>query len=98
MMVDKASARRVIGATGDQLSGLESFQYDTRGLTNATDALGKITRFVRDTLGRSLYQTNANQEVLGFTYWPARSQRWPGQTEGKRKITGRSYKRVIRSL
>lgn len=71
------------------MSGLEIFEYNSRGLTNYTDALGKITRFVRDELGRVLYQTNANNEVLSFTYNPA------GQlltlTDGKNQTTRWNY-------
>jgi RHS repeat-associated protein len=52
-------------------TGLESFVYDNRGLTNYFDALGHPTVFVRDTASRVLYQTNANGEVLRSTYNPA---------------------------
>ena len=81
--------RRTIG--GDLLvqSGLETFIYNERGLTNYTDPLGKITRFVRDAEGQVLYQTNANLEVLQFSYNPA------GDiltlTDGKDQVTKWNY-------
>ncbi len=88
-VLDRMVNRRVIGALGNQLSGLESFEYNARGLTNATDALGKVTRFVRDQLSQPLYETNANSEVLGFTYNPF------GQlltlTDGKSQTTQWKY-------
>ena len=58
------------GITAAWTTGLESFLYDSRGLTNYFDPLGHPTIFVRDAAGRVLYQTNANQEVLQFTYNP----------------------------
>jgi RHS repeat-associated protein len=44
------------------------FLYTARGLTNSVDALGYTTTFVRDSLGRVLSRTNANNEPLQFTY------------------------------
>lgn len=78
---------------GGSQSGTEYFDYGPRGLTNHTDALGKVTRFVRDELGRSMFETNANFEVLQFTYNPAgqllaltdgnlNTTRWNYDTEG----------------
>jgi len=86
--LDRIVARRLVGADGT-LSGLESFQYDSRGLTNYTDALAKVTWFVRDTLGRVLYQTNANQEVLGFGY--NASDQLTALTDGKQQTTSWNY-------
>jgi RHS repeat-associated protein len=51
-------------------AGLEQFHYLERGLTNYVDGLSKSTKYVRDARGQALYQTNANFEVLGFTYNP----------------------------
>jgi RHS repeat-associated protein len=48
-----------------------SYAYTARGLTNSTDELGHQTWFVYDAAGRSLSQTNANNELLQFTYNPA---------------------------
>ena len=42
--LDRMLTRRVIGATGDQMSGLETFEYTARGLTNYTDARGQASR------------------------------------------------------
>jgi YD repeat-containing protein len=65
----RLTARQAFG--NDSLeAGLESFVYDSRGLTNYSDSLGHPTVFVRDAASRVLYQTNANQEVLQFTYNP----------------------------
>jgi RHS repeat-associated protein len=49
-------------------TGLESFGYGPAGLTNYIDQLGNATIFVRDNAGRILYETNANLEVLKYTY------------------------------
>ena len=38
----------------------QTFDYTTRGLTNATDELGHLTQWVNDATGRTLFQTNAN--------------------------------------
>ena len=62
-------ARQYFG--GYDQSGLETFGYTARGMTNYTDALGRNTAFVRDAAARLLYRTNANNEVLQFTYNPA---------------------------
>src|SRR5260370_23406884 len=48
-----------------------SYAYTAQGLTNTVDALNHTSRFVRDVAGRLLFQTNANNEVLQFTYNPA---------------------------
>jgi YD repeat-containing protein len=70
--LDRVLTRQSVGASTDPITtGIERFKYDARGLTNYTDALGKVTHFVRDTAGRVLFQTNANLEVLAFTYNPA---------------------------
>ena len=62
---------RVVGRqTVGENAGAETFAYNSRGLTNHFDPLGKVTRFVRDESGRVLYQTNANNELLSFTYYP----------------------------
>jgi YD repeat-containing protein len=50
---------------------INSYVYTPRGLTNIVDALNHATWFVRDAAGRLQYQTNANNEVLQFTYNPA---------------------------
>jgi RHS repeat-associated protein len=48
--------------------GVEKFGYSARGLVNYTNQIGKITRYVYDEASRKLYETNANSEVLQFTY------------------------------
>jgi len=67
----------------------ETFAYTTRGLTNYTDALTNSTTFVRDLAGRLLYETNANNEVLGFIYNP--SDELLQLTDGKKHTTTWDY-------
>ena len=87
--LDRVLERRTIGALGQNLTGLEVFEHNARGLTNYTDSLGKVTTYQRDALARMLYEFNANQERLGFTYNPA------GQlltlTDGKTNTTRWNY-------
>jgi RHS repeat-associated protein len=89
----RLTARQVFSQVGWQYglpdTGRETFVYDSRGLTNYFDPLDHRTTFVRDAAGRVLYQTNANQEVLRFTYNPK------GQlltlTDGKNQTTTWHY-------
>jgi len=67
-LLGRVLERRAVGPSGTPAAGLESFGYDLRGLAFYTNALGKRDIFVRDTAGRLIYQTNANNEVLQFTY------------------------------
>ena len=85
----RLTARRAIGASGQQQSGLETFAYNARGLTNYFDPLGHPATFVRDAAGRVLFQTNANQEVLRFTYTPADDLQT--LTDGKNQTTRWNY-------
>jgi YD repeat-containing protein len=48
--------------------GVEQFGYSARGLTAYTNQLGQASSFVYDEGRRKLYETNANGEVLQFTY------------------------------
>ena len=86
--LDRMLERYVVGALGQNYSGTEYFEYNARGLTNYTDALGKVTRFVRDELSRTLYETN-NNEVLQFTYNP--SDQLLTLTDGKQQTTRWKY-------
>jgi RHS repeat-associated protein len=86
--LDRLVERRLGGLDG-VFSGREVFQYGARGLTNYFDALTNATRFVRDELGRVQYQTNANIEVLGFTYNPA--DQLLTLTDGKQQTTRWNY-------
>lgn len=44
------------------------YGYTTRGLTNATDAFGKLTVFNRDVLGRPTHITNPNTEITQLIF------------------------------
>jgi RHS repeat-associated protein len=66
-----------------------SYVYNARGLTNLTDGLNHLTLFVRDAAGRLQYQTNANNEVLQFTYNPANELLT--LTDGKNQTTTWHY-------
>jgi RHS repeat-associated protein len=86
-LLGRLTARRSTG--GSLAAGLESFLYDARGLTNYSDALGKLTSYVRDESGRLRYETNANNEVLQFTYNPADDML--SLTDGKNQTTQWNY-------
>jgi len=81
--------RRIVGPFATDQSGEETFQYNSRGLTNYTDPLGKVTRYVRDSAGQLLFQTNANIELLQFTYDPAGNIRT--LKDGKAQTTTWNY-------
>ena len=88
--LNRLVARRSIGGSGfGTLAGLESFKYDATGMTNYTDPLGHITQFVRDSAGRVLFETNANNEALGFTY--NGSDELLTLTDGKNQTTTWGY-------
>jgi YD repeat-containing protein len=85
-------SRLVTSVTFDQTLvpyATNSYVYTARGLTNFVDALNNATWFVRDAASRLQYQTNANNEVLQFTYNPA------GETltltDGKNQTTRWNY-------
>jgi len=52
-------------------TGVESFGYGATGLIRYTNQLGKVTRYGNDAAGRRVAETNANNEVVSFTYSPA---------------------------
>ena len=86
--LDRLTARQSFGFYADQ-TGLESFAYNALGLTNYTDALGHPTTYGLDAAARVLYQTNANNEVLQFTYNPA--DEMLTLTDGKNQTTAWGY-------
>jgi YD repeat-containing protein len=63
-LLDRLVLRHLVGGTN------QVFQYTTRGLTNVTDELGHVTRYLNDALGRTTSVTNANNEGLAFAYNP----------------------------
>ena len=67
-LLGRATVRATPGNGGASVGGIEQFFYSPLGLTNYTDALTNRTFMVYDARGRLLYQTNANGEVLRFTY------------------------------
>ncbi len=86
--LDRVTAREVLGSSQDP-TGLETFGYDARGLERYVDQLGHPTTFGRDALGRVLQETNANGEVLGFSYNP--SGELLTLTDGKSQVTAWAY-------
>lgn len=87
--LNRLVARRIIGSDGETVSGLESFGYSSLGLINYTNQLGNRTAFVRDSTGRVSAETNANGEVLQFSYNPAGETL--ALTDGKAQITHWNY-------
>jgi YD repeat-containing protein len=87
--LDRLVARQASALYTSDRAGLETFLHDAKGLVKYTDPLGKETAYARDSLGRILFETNANSEVLKFTYNPA------GQIltlkDGKDQQTARLY-------
>ncbi len=64
----RVTSRQLIDQNTSAADSTESFAYNGLGLTNYTDGLGHVTTFVRDAGGRVITGTNANNEVLQFTY------------------------------
>ena len=88
-LLGRVLTRRMVGPFVYEQSGLESFEYNSRGLTNYADPLGKVTRYVRDASSQILSQTNANNESLQFTYNPSREI--STLTDGKAQTTTWHY-------
>jgi RHS repeat-associated protein len=86
--LDRLTSRQWID-TYDGTTPTEYFGYSARGLTNYMDALGHMTSFLRDISGRVLAETNANQELLQFTYNPANELL--SLTDGKTQTTSWGY-------
>jgi RHS repeat-associated protein len=87
-LLSRLSTRQNFGSDG-KFTGQEKFFYSTLGLTNYIDQLGHVTAYVRDTAGRVLYETNANKEVVQFSYNPANELLT--LTDGKGQITSWNY-------
>ena len=86
--LDRLVSRQSFGSDGTQ-TGQEGFAYNSLGLTCYTDQLGHLTTYVRDAAGRVLYETNANNQVLQFTYNPA--DELSTLTDGKNQTTTWNY-------
>ena len=87
--LDRMTNRMVIDPGNVIAPAVETFAYNSRGLLSYIDALGKSSKFGRDTTGRILFETNANNEVLQFTYNP--SDEMLTLTDGKNQTTSWSY-------
>jgi len=70
IFADDKDRERFVGTLGEAC-GKTGWQVHAYCLTNIIDALNNATLFVRDAAGRLQYQTNANNEILQFTYNPA---------------------------
>jgi RHS repeat-associated protein len=86
--LNRLTTRQSFGNFSAQ-TGQEIFNYSPLGLTNYIDQLGHQTKYVRDLAGRVLYQTNANNELLQFTYNPA--DELLTLTDGKMQTTTWGY-------
>jgi RHS repeat-associated protein len=86
--LDRLVTRQNFGTDG-KFTGQEKFAYSALGLTNYTDPLTHHTTFGRDASGRVLYETNANTEVLQYTYNP--SDELLTLTDGKNQTTTWDY-------
>ncbi|HTR41477.1 MAG TPA: polymorphic toxin type 28 domain-containing protein [Pseudomonadales bacterium] len=87
-LLNRLSTRQNFGSDG-KFTGQEKFFYSALGLTNYIDQLGHLTAYVRDAAGRILYETNANNEVVQFSYNPA--DELQTLTDGKNQITTWNY-------
>ena len=72
-------------------SGVEALGYsaDTASLTSFTNQIGNVTRYLYDPLGRKTTETNANLEVIQFSYGPAGDLLT--LTDGKNQTTAWHY-------
>jgi RHS repeat-associated protein len=69
--------------------GVEKFNYTARGLTNYVNQLSKTNRYVFDAAGRKTFETNANSEVIKYTYNAASDLLT--LTDGKNQVTTWHY-------
>jgi RHS repeat-associated protein len=68
--LDRPLSRTTLDISG-HAHGKDTFSYTARGMTNWVDALNHTNWFVYDPAGRLLFETNANKELLQFTYNPS---------------------------
>ncbi len=87
--LDRVVARQYLDVAGTPQSGLELLGYGSLGLTNYVDQLGHHTFFNRDSEGRIIVETNANNEVLQFAYNP--DDELLSLTDGKNQMTRWNY-------
>lgn len=66
-----------------------TYAYTARGLTNVVNPLSFVTKYAKDVYGRTLYETNANNEVTAFTYDPVGAIRT--LTDAKGSVTSWGY-------
>jgi YD repeat-containing protein len=70
-LLGRIAQRRGVDPSGALIAGLESFAYNSLGLQFHTNALGAVTSFGRDSAGRLLFETNAENQRLQFSYDPS---------------------------
>jgi RHS repeat-associated protein len=87
--LDRMTNRMVTDPANVIPPAVDTFVYNARGLMSYIDALGKSSKFGRDTTGRIMFETNANNEMLQFTYNP--SDEMLTLTDGKNQTTSWSY-------
>lgn len=87
--IDRITARQALNSNSGDQSGLEQFTYDARGLETYIDQRGQTTTFSRDSASRVLYETNADHQLLQFTYNPA--DQLLTLTDGKNQTTSWTY-------
>ena len=72
-------------------TGIERYLYTARGLVGHTNQLAKVTRIEYNQLGRKTAETNANLEVIRYTYNPAGDLLT--LRDGKNQVTTWAYDR-----
>ena len=70
-------------------SGVERFGYTARGVTNYVNQLSKTNWYVIDAALRKTSETNANNEVIKYTYNAASDLKT--LTDGKNQVTTWNY-------
>ncbi|MGH7977780.1 MAG: RHS repeat-associated core domain-containing protein [Limisphaerales bacterium] len=86
--LNRRIARQSFGGESQQ-TGLETFEFGPLGLTNYVDQLGHVTAYLLNQEGQTVAETNANNEVLRFSYNPANEML--SLTDGKGETTTWGY-------
>lgn len=75
-------------------SGVELYVYSAKGLISYTNQLNKVTRYGYDVAQRKVAETNANDEVVSYTY--SSSGDMLTLTDGKNQTTTWNYDEYCR--